>query len=178
MYCNWLQLLEPTHSSGNFSSRIYHFNHLPFTISHLAFTANVFVIVNVIVYYYAKVQKNHELCKKNLYFFRTITDNNWLCATMSDKDWQCPPTAHQFFVPLSRVRKRKSTRWKSGVNTLKASTQHLSISGYSDYSENSDCPKDSDWLLGERDWNIEQNSWIRHDHEQIWQQKEGEKGRR
>ena len=86
--------------------------------------------------YLAKVQKNLELCKKNLYFFRPITDNNWQCATMSDKDWQCPTSIHQFFVPLQRVRKRKTTRWKSGVDTLKSTIRHFAQARRANEREN------------------------------------------
>ena len=42
---------------------------------HLAFTANVFVIVNVIVYFYVKLQKNIEICKKIHYIFQAIMVN-------------------------------------------------------------------------------------------------------
>ena len=127
MCCNWLQLLEPTHSSDNFSSFIPPY------------------------YYDVKLHKNLDFLQEISLHFLVKTVKNGQYRPIS-------VTAHQFFVPLSRVRKRKSSSWKSGVNTLKTSTQHLSISGYSDYSENSDCSKDSDWLLRERDWNIEQTA--------------------
>jgi len=136
---------------NNFSSRIYH---LLFTIYwflalrrcsgeqarspiyHLPFT--VFVIVNVIVfvYYYTKIQNFHELCKKNT---DKITMNHAISRqkkTNQAISRQNAPTAHQFFVPLSRVRKRKSTSWKSGVDTLKSTIRHFAQARRANEREN------------------------------------------
>ena len=84
------------------------------TISHLAFTANVFVIVNVIVYYDVKLQKNIEMCKKIHYIFRAITVNNGQCRSKSVNNGQRLTSSSYLCIVLERgnqqVESPESTR--------------------------------------------------------------------
>ena len=130
--CNSLRRRAPSHFSGNFSSCIYH---LLFTIYHLTIYHLPFTVF-VIVYYYAKLQKIHELCKKILYKFRPKIVKDCQRLPMSATVCQRLSTAHQFFVPLHRVRKRKSTSWKSGVNTLRNFIRHFAQARRANEREN------------------------------------------
>ena len=60
-------------------------------------------------YYDVKLQKNIEICKKFHYIFQAIMVNIGQSRSIMVNIGQYRPTAHQFFVPLQRVRKRKST---------------------------------------------------------------------